>query len=97
VEIDSVNDDRTEFHKYIEESKTVGLAFLESMKPLALKPLNDMKKVFDPKAKERKEKKAKKTGSKGHVKKFEPDEDVKENADRIFEEWQCAIKEKLQG
>ncbi|XP_068915676.1 sperm flagellar protein 2-like [Tenebrio molitor] len=94
VEIDSVNDDRTEFHKYIEESKNVGLAFLDSMKPLALKPLNDMKKIFNPKAKEKKEKKkkkAKKTGSKGHMKKFGPDEDVKENAGRIFEEWQCAI------
>ncbi|KAJ3644780.1 hypothetical protein Zmor_022484 [Zophobas morio] len=89
INMESENNEETEFHQNIDDNKNIALVFVESMRPLSVKPIAAMKKLFEAKGKGKKEKKPKK-GKKGEGK-FELDEDVKENADRIFEEWECAL------
>ncbi|XP_044253650.1 sperm flagellar protein 2-like [Tribolium madens] len=87
IDVESENCDKSAFHEYITNSNQTALGFVDSMKPLALKPVQDMKKLFEPEEKVKEKKKKQKTKQK----KIELEEDVKENQDRIFEEWQCAI------
>ncbi|XP_015838044.2 sperm flagellar protein 2 [Tribolium castaneum] len=92
IDVESENCEKSVFHEYITVSNQGALGFVDSMKLLALKPVHDMRKLFEAgeKGKEKKKKKPK-----AKQKKFELEEEVKESQERIFEEWQCAIEGEL--
>lgn len=77
----------TEFHEFIKNTYKIAKGFVDIVAPITEKPIREMKKLFEPP--EKPKKKSKKT--KNQPKPFEPDEDVKENSDRIFLEWEYAL------